>query len=709
MERGPERQPSPPPASEIALALALYTAFTVWWLWPLPTTWQTHTAYFGASFPPSVADVYLIIWAMTWDAHALVAAPWRLFHANIFYPSTLSLAYSEHFLGYVPLFAPTYWASGNPILAVNGLIFVSYPLCALSMYALARRWTGGPAAAVAGFFYAFYPYRYQTLTHLHMLGVHYLPLAMLLTERWLVSARARDAALLAGALLLQAFSSTYLAYVSALAYGPYLAIALCRWRGRLDRRRLAGLALAGGFVLAMMVVMSLPYLELSRLGLIPSYGEEGATPIGLVPYFASIPVWRYLREQGVGGVGYALALLAILPPWRRLRYPRLVGAVTAVVGTVAAFGPKISIHGHALWSPYTLLVDWVPGFATVRQPGRFVLAAQLGFALLAGIGLGRIVARARPWVAWPAAAASAAAALWTFSPLQPIPLHAELTGNAVPPVYRWLGRHGAGRVLLEEPPGDFVVAARRMYLSTYHWLPIVEGYSGYPPGTAAHVQAIASWLPDASALQKLVDTVAVGWILVHRDQLPDSVLQRWGGQLPAGLERTGEWGSDLLLRVTLPVRDDRRARLLSTRETLEGTPLAPLGARCPGAIRLRVAPPNPWPPLSAALVHVEVANDGSAPWPAAGYYPRHLVRLRVALNGPRGPAMSPQTLPLPRDVPPGGSVTVPVSLKAPFIVGDGRTEREFTLELELVQVRDGPLARCGVAPLSVPVRVGAAG
>src|SRR3989441_1736279 len=199
---------------------------------------------------------------MAWDTHALAAAPWRLFHANIFYPSTLALAYSEHLLGYVPLFAPTYWATGNPILAVNVLIFVSYPLCALSMYALARRWTGGPAAAVAGFFYAFYPYRYQPLTHVQVFGVYYLPLAMLLTERWLASARARDAALLARALLLPTLSSTYLAYVSALAYGPYLAIALCRWRGRLRRPRPPRPALPRGSLPTMMLVMSPPYLRL---------------------------------------------------------------------------------------------------------------------------------------------------------------------------------------------------------------------------------------------------------------------------------------------------------------------------------------------------------------------------------------------------------------------------------------------------------------
>src|SRR5207247_1165198 len=104
----------------------------------------------------------------------------------------------------------------------------------------------------------------------------------------------------------------HLRHVSALRALHVRARAALDGRGHLDRRRLTGLALAGGSVLTMMLVMSLPYLELSRLGLIPSYGEEGETPIGLVPYFAAIPAWRYLQEQGVGSVGYTLALLAVL-------------------------------------------------------------------------------------------------------------------------------------------------------------------------------------------------------------------------------------------------------------------------------------------------------------------------------------------------------------------------------------------------------------
>ncbi len=60
-----------------------------------------------------------------------------------------------------------------------------------------------------------------------------------------------------------------------------------------------------------------------------------------------------------------------------------------------------------------------------------------------------------------------------------------------------------------------------MYFSTYHGLPIIDGYGygGYAPNMPSHVHSIARGLPAARSLQDLVDTVDVGWILVHRDRL----------------------------------------------------------------------------------------------------------------------------------------------------------------------------------------------
>ena len=702
MSRPPSRHPVAPPAAERLLLLAAYSALTVWWLWPLPTVWRTHSAYFYEDYRPAVADFYLILWALAWDCHALVTAPWRLFDANAFYPAALSLAYSEHFLGYVPLFAPTYWVTGNPILALNVLVFATYPLCAIAMYALARRWMDPPAAAVAGYFYAFSLFRYWMPPHVHQLGVQWLPLTLLFTERWLEGARARDAVWLGAVLLLQALSSFYLAYALAIAYGTYLALALWRWRRSLDQRRLLGIALAAGVTAGVLGVTAVPYLTLRRLGLIPSYGDGGEVFVGLVPYFAAIPVREYLRGRGVGPVGYALAVIALLP-WQARRWPRLVGVILAVVGTVAAFGPGIWVAGRLVpWSPYRLLMEWVPGFSSVRAPSRFLVITQLGVALLAGLGLGRLLQRLRPRLAYPAAVVTAAAALASFGPFPQLPLHAEIASDAVPSVYRWLAAHGAGRALLELPAGDSVASAQRMYMSTYHWLPIVDGYSAYPPASARYLQGIAAGLPAPSSLQQLVDAADIGWILVHRDRLPEPRRIAWEGTLPAGLERAGLWGDDLLLRVALPPRDDRRARLASATETPEGTPLVAL-ASCPGTIRLAVPPPSPWVPQAPATIVAEIENDGPAAWPAFSYYPRHLVRLTARLTTRDGqPVGRAGKIPLPRDVPPRGMVRVPVPLTAPSAPG------AYELEVALIQVLDGPLARCGVEPLRQLVSVSAA-
>ena len=146
------------------------------------------------------------------------------------------------------------------------------------------------------------------------------------------------------------------------------------------------------------------------------------------------------------------------------------------------------------------------------------------------------------------------------------------------------------------------------------------------------------------------------------------------------------------------VGHDRRARLFSTRETLGGVPLATL-RECPGAIRMVRPPPDPWPPLSLAPFEVEVENHGAEPWPALGLVPRHLVRLTASLARPDGTRPPAQEFALPADVPPHGTVPVAVVLRSEPV------SRDYVLELELVQVGDGPLARCGTPPLSVPVRV----
>jgi hypothetical protein len=183
---------------------------------------------------------------------------------------------------------------------------------------------------------------------------------------------------------------------------------------------------------------------------------------------------------------------------------------------------------------------------------------------------------------------------------------------------------------------------------------------------------------------------------VHRAEA-QSLGAAWARSLPPGLERAGEWEGDLLVRVTATAREGARRDLLSTRETPRGVPLVPLD-RCSGWLELASSVPDPWRPLTSATLQVRVHNTGTSSWPGFGFVPRHLVRLKACVRGEGSPCIA-DAVPLPADVPPGGTLSVGVAPKSPLWGG------AYELELSLLQVGDGPLARCGVAPLRVPVRV----
>src|SRR5919109_5281469 len=104
--------PHKPLASKIILACALFTTVTVAKTYPL-------IRYFGTQLPGGIGDPLLVTWILAWGSHALTTDPLNLFNANIFYPVQNTLALSEHMVGVVPLFAPVYLLTGNPIFAYN--------------------------------------------------------------------------------------------------------------------------------------------------------------------------------------------------------------------------------------------------------------------------------------------------------------------------------------------------------------------------------------------------------------------------------------------------------------------------------------------------------------------------------------------------------------------------------------------------------------
>jgi hypothetical protein len=252
--------------------------------------------------------------------------------------------------------------------------------------------------------------------------------------------------------------------------------------------------------------------------------------------------------------------------------------------------------------------------------------------------------------------------------------------------------------VLEIPGVTFDVAARRMFLSTTHWLPIVGGYSAYPPKTIFYLEWLAQQLPDERAAQELTDLVDVGWIVVHTDQLPRAAT--WEGRLPEGFAVAARFPSELVLRVTRRGDPIRQARLLSPDETPNGVPLRPLGPECRGSVSV-LRPPQPLTAAGARLpLMVALKNEGAETWPGFGFVPRHLVHARTCFARPGDPPCRGWPVRIGVDVPPGGRVETSIGgIFAPSESG------EHVLHVTFEQLGDGPLDRCGLRPLMFPVRV----
>ena len=369
------------PGLVLGIVLSLYLAIAVAWLWPLmadPAATRPTSRRTTRSSSPATAH-RLGAGAI----RALVTAP--LFDANTFHPSPKSARLLGALSRHGALFAPTYWATGSDPRGEHCRAAHPRAQCDGDVL-LAWRFTHPTGAFVAGFLYAFSPQAAGSLMHVHLLGVS--------TSHWrspVPSAGSASAVHVRSA----ARSSHHEAATSfyrhgqMLGYGAYRVAAL-HWRGRLDRRRVLGVAAAIAAVGLSMALLSLPYLALQREGVIPAFGEPGQRPAGLAPAWVNLEIVRYLFRYGIGNVGYVLVAGAICFVLARdIRYGVCLGLAfdrgRAHRGARTGGAP---LREERLDAVPRLLADIVPGFSTVRlHPGSSSSRTSVSH-LLAGIGLG---------------------------------------------------------------------------------------------------------------------------------------------------------------------------------------------------------------------------------------------------------------------------------------------------------------------------------
>ena len=193
----------------------------------------------------------------------------------------------------------------------------------------------------------------------------------------------------------------------------------------------------------------------------------------------------------------------------------------------------------------------MPGFQALRAPERFSALGFLGLAVLAGYALAALT-RPGPRLTRGRLLAGIAVALLALEclTLPAAQVYAVPTGDAVPPVYRWLAAQPP-TTILELPLGDRD-ATRTLgyqYLSTYHWQRTPDGYSGFiPPKHGEMVYEMAASPSERS--MALLRGYGVQYVIIHGDQWPPAQLA-----VVPGLRLAQTFGADRVYEVQpAPVR-----------------------------------------------------------------------------------------------------------------------------------------------------------
>jgi hypothetical protein len=289
---------------------------------------------------------------------------------------------------------------------------------------------------------------------------------------------------------------------------------------------------------------------------------------GFVTSVGGVPLRATNVTRLLGQLAIAIAVLILLSPTLRrasayfLASPTGIASISLLLALWLSLGPVPHVRGQAIpgFGLYSVLLDHMPGFGSLRVPARYAMIAAVYLAILAGIGAAWLL---RPRLGGRGSRALAIAAAIAFlaeAAFAPLPVNQTWgDGGIVPPprvepasrapaVYRQLRSSPSLAVVAEFPFGDPAWELRYVFYSTVHWKRLVNGYSGgFPQGYKARVARLqrVNQFP-VEAWQALI-AARTTHVIVHEAALPAAdvdILHAWLRE--RGAAEIGRFDSDVL-------------------------------------------------------------------------------------------------------------------------------------------------------------------
>ena len=591
--------------------MLFFALITVAMTWPLAL--HLSTSVIG----PFRSDNYEYIWKIYWVKHALFdlrQSPWLV--ADIYYPSGYLLAFGE----ITPLHTfwglPVTLLVGE-VASYNLFILISTVLSGYFTYVWLWRLTGNRAASVlGGLIFAFCPYRMARIAgHLPLVSTGGFPLFFLGAENFAEKQKPRDALLMGIGFAISTLSSWYYGMILTIMGVIYLLVRVSSRRAFLKMRTTwIGLGVFTATVVLLVGPFTWPYLSVAQSGAAriplemadfwsaslldfflpnvrhPLWGEalqtflptaadgplyEFILGLGLTTGFLALYGWRWAAAPAVRGLRWVVVASLVLSMGMTLHLtvglPIAIPVPESVAAAFNSLANWLSEQASLLHEPFSLarqssvpvplpglLLRWfVPGMGSMRSWGRFAVAASLGLAVLAGLGLdswyrrellkdGATSRHARRGL-WLAAMVFAALVLFEFwTGPQP------LVRVEPRPVDEWLAEQ-PGQFAIMQYPIHTALSGDQMLYTRYHGKRVVFGYGTYLPILFAQRHPELAGFPDSASLDRLSDWT-VRYVLVDLSAIP-----------PAGQNLSGDIGPDLLAEIA----SQPRLELTGTFDTIQ--------------------------------------------------------------------------------------------------------------------------------------------
>ena len=378
-------------------------------------------------------DAMFNSWTLARDQHCILRQDCPNYaNGNIFFPHKDSMLYSETQLSAGLLTLPLRFINENPIFSYNVWAVASFFFMGFFMYMLAKYLSKNNEfiSILAGFLFAYSPFRMAALSHLQNSSIFYLPLAFLLIFKYFDTKKRGYLIGLFTTLVLQFYASWYQMVYALIAVGLLLG---GYWLFKLSKPKIV---LKVFIVVCLATITTLPlakaYANFSKSNnasfsiqsqatysssLMDYFTPEQGTLLGKVFYHLRPTAHRnsYNPDSGsyYGMTLYALVIgLIVLAYKKRKRGTEamrqykifIIFAVIAIAGIIISFGPVLKIKAassydagdglrYAIAMPYIIVSKFLPQLSFMRALGRagvLVLFSLCCFLAFVPMGMKKI-------------------------------------------------------------------------------------------------------------------------------------------------------------------------------------------------------------------------------------------------------------------------------------------------------------------------------